>query len=48
MNGFAYVSSAIFFFVTGNILDDVSLTKTQIVGVNVDNGLDAFVFVMIA
>jgi hypothetical protein len=46
MDCFLDVSSAILVFMTGDVLDDVALTKTQIVGVNVDNWLDAFVFVV--
>jgi hypothetical protein len=46
MDCFLDVSSTILIFMTGHVLDDVALTKTQIVGVNVDNGLDSFVFVV--
>jgi hypothetical protein len=48
MNGLAYVGSAILFFVPSNVFNDVAFTKAKIVCMNVNNRLDAFVFVMAA
>ena len=48
MNGFADVSSSILVLVAGNVLDDVPLTEPQIVCMDVDNWLDAFVLVVAA
>jgi hypothetical protein len=42
------IGSTIFIFMTGNVFDNVTFTKPQIVCMDVDNRLDAFVFVVIA
>jgi hypothetical protein len=48
MDCFFNVSSTILFFVTGDVLNYITFTETQIICMDVDDWLDSFVFVVTA